>query len=308
MISKAFSGRNYYGLLFVASLVYALLTFFGPKGPNKYDLSDLEFGLIRMTIVIPVILIWIAAFYGAVRFKAYAERIKKSPDGKALVEISNGLIILAIALVVLSIVGTLRQVAINNGYEEIFFVLRGYLEIGFSLAAFSKIFSGSKKLVKIVDKSENPRQRQLPLIVFTAGASILYAFMVLNGQYRNSTPDPAAHSSYYLPDPLIVLTIIFPYVVIWFYGALAASNIWAYKEKTKGVIYKTALSKLVIGILAVTLFSIAIHMLTAAATSLSSLSLGAILLLIYVILIFYAVGYLYIAVGSKQLERIEKVK
>lgn len=299
---------KYYSILALAIVLYATLTLFGPKAPNKYDLSDGELILIRLTVIVPIVLIWIAAFYGAVRFKAYAESIKSRPDGKALTGVADAIMILAIGLVVTSLLGTLRQFAINNDYEVIYSIVRNYVAVAFPLIAFYKLFTASRGLVKLTDKPSGTSNDSALAFLATAGVSIAYTAMLLQYPYRNDTPDPQTYCSYFLPDALIVLTIIVPYVLSWFLGILAAVNIAAYSRHAKGLIYKKALSNLVKGIVAVTIFSVFLQLLDSVADSVASLSLAKILALVYVIIIGWAVGYLLIASGAKKLTKIEEVK
>jgi hypothetical protein len=306
MKRKLFQRRMYYVIFATCAALYIALTLFGPRGPNTFNLSGGQIKLIQLTFVIPILLIWAAAIYGAFQFRAYAESIKKSPDGQALMKVSQGLLILAFGLIVTSLFGTLRQTMLNLGNDAVFSIISRYLAVIFALLAFYFLFQGSNKLREIKHIANPSGLSRLIALGVLILVSIVYVYALLNTPYRNSTPNPQLYRSYYLPDWLIVVSIIAPYILSWVWGVLAAVNIWSYKVHSKGTIYRRALTNLVLGILAITFFSILLQLFTTLATSLENLGLRSILILIYVIIFLYAIGFLYIASGAKKLAKIEE--
>src|SRR5690242_12023461 len=65
---------------------------------QRLELSDLQYRLISLSVLIPLVLIWFAAFYGYAKLRAYTNLIKDSPDGKYVACITTGLMVLAIGL------------------------------------------------------------------------------------------------------------------------------------------------------------------------------------------------------------------
>lgn len=307
MIKLYSQHRNYYVFLGICSLVYLGLTVFGPVAPGFHNLSHLQITIIRLTIAVPVLMVWLAAFLGAVGFKSYADIIRKSPDGKALTEVSNGLLLLALSIVVTTLVGAFRQIMTENGYARPFAISSNYIILSFTLLAFYKLYRGSELLKYLHPIKKIPASLKSSAIIIMLALYSLYVYSALHNPYRNSTPDPAHYRSNYLPDWLITTTIILPYIVSWTLGIIAAYNLWNYQKHTNGTIYKAALTNLVTGLLGVTFFSIFLQILTTALISLQNTSLGRLLLLVYIIILLYAVGFLYIAKGAKKLARIEEV-
>jgi hypothetical protein len=136
---------------------------------------------------------------------------------------------------------------------------------------------------------------------------IVYLRVLLGYPYNNSTPDPAKYSSFYLPDWLIVSTLALPYLIGWGLGIKAAMNIVAYRRYVKGIIYKAALNRFVLGIFLVIGFAIILQLLVAFSTYFARASLSSILLVVYLIILLYSLGFLVIASGSKKLKAIERV-
>ncbi len=72
-----------------------------PSAMERYGLTEASIRIISLSVALPYIVIWAAAFYGFIRFKQYTDLIQDSPDGKPLATIANGLMILAFSFLFL---------------------------------------------------------------------------------------------------------------------------------------------------------------------------------------------------------------
>lgn len=301
--------KRYYWILAIGVVSYLLLTYFAPIRMGRFELSVTQIRLIQVSFVIPIITIWFAAFYGAIKFKHYSHSIIKSPDGKALNQVSNGLLLLATSLIIGSLFSSLRSYIEITDVDslKLFTIINNYLQIGLPLMAFLVMFGGSQKLLDLINL-KRPKASSAALVL--AGSILvvaLYALFFLNNEYRNATPDPARYASYYLPDLALMLTVWTPIVIYWGVSLFVVLDLRAYVQLVKGTIYKEAMSRLVRGIIAVTLFSVSLQFLSTAGSIFANIGLEALLGIIYLILIAYAAGYLYIASGAKKLTKIEEV-
>lgn len=300
---------KYYVALAISSLVYLYLTYAAPLGPNVYNISTTETRLLQLTLVVPILIIWVLATYGVANFKYYSNMIHESPDGKALDTVSNGLTVLVGGTIVQSLFAGLRPWYTTNhiiGFTHINLLLT----ISFPLVAFYLVWAGSAALMRLARQDHfTPQSYLAPIVTFTFLSS-LYTWAILSNPYRNTTPDVTKFASYFMSDPYIVLLVIVPIVTTWLLGVLAATSVRNYHQSAKGSLYKQAMAKLAYGLFSVVLFSILIQFFTALGPSLhlSSASLKAILIIIYVILVLYAVGYAFIASGAKRLSKIEEVQ
>jgi len=305
--SKFITG--YYIFLLATSVLYIFLTLLAPLGPNRFNLTPYRTHQLQLSIALPVILIWAIAVYGAAKFAAYSYSIKKYRDGNAMKNISAGVSVLVLSSVFNSCLGALRPWAARCGWIEWYTVLTNYMAIVFPLFAFYLIHKGSRQLLSLIkkEKSQSNIRRWvviIPLFLF----SVLYVIALFHYRYRNSTPDPYAYSSFYLPDAAILVTIAVPYIVAWGLGLWSCLNIYEYRKKVNGSIYRTALNRLALGVFAVIIFSMMMQFLVAFSTYFASYGLGSILLLVYLIILLYALGYIVIASGVKNLLMIEDVK
>jgi len=119
-------------------------------------------------------------------------------------------------------------------------------------------------------------------------------------------PGVAPDKSFYLPDWVIVFTLAVPYTFIWCVGFNAVYQLREYKNGVKGTIYKRAFENLSKGFGVIILLSITIQFITTLAAQLSRLNLTPLLLVVYLLILLYAVGYGLVARGSNKLRGIEE--
>jgi hypothetical protein len=301
--------RHYYYLAPIAlSVVYIVASLLAPLGPNRFNITPAKTHVIQLTILLPVVLIWAAAVYGAVKFYSYTQSIRRDKDGKALGKIAVGLILLVGAIMINGAVGVLRPWALKDGWLSAYTIFINYLSVALPLIAYAYMYSGSAKLRALTKKRTLSLSGTVIVSVFLILIAVLYAAVLLNYNYRSTTPDPNRYNSFYMSDPLILLTLALPYLIGWWLGIKAALNLNNYRTNVQGIIYKNALFRLVVGILVVIFFYIIVQMLVAFSTYIAEASLGSILLLVYILILMYAIGFLFIASGAKKLSAIEKVK
>lgn len=297
--------RIYYAALLVWSIIYVAGTILAPLAPNHFNITPEQTHLLQVSLAIPVVLIWLAAVYGAERFKSYAQCIKSDRDGKAMNQVANGLNILVIAVLSNGISAIIRPWAYHDGWLRAFTIIFNYVQVALPLIALYVMYRGSVRLRAIAKSRENLRS-WLPIIGLAVVIAAIYFAILLSYQYRSHTPDPNEFSSFYLPDPLLVLTVALPNVVAWTLGFKAASNIIIYQRRVQGVIYRNALFRFATGIIIIIAFAVLLQLLIGLSAHLAKAGLGSILFLLYVIILIYSIGFLIVASGTKRLNAIEK--
>lgn len=306
------SNKKIYMFLGVAIILYAGIVFGTPTDPEilgRYNMSALQARLINMSIVLPFAVIWFLAFYGYIAFRDYARVIRKSHDGRAFTLIARGLAILATGLPLVSILSSLTRL-VNQDRPEFIpttTVLIHYANIAVSIFAFWYIHKGAQKLLSATKEQPHGREWSLLLGGFVMLA-LTYIYLVLTNPARNSnSPSFSGQSIFYLPDWLIVVTIIMPYMYIWYVGLVSGFYINFYQKKVGGVIYKAAFRFLALGLIGVIVSSIMRQYITATSNLLADLRLAPLLMLVYSLLIAIAIGFVLIAIGARKLKHIEEV-
>jgi hypothetical protein len=283
--------------------LYIAVAFTTPTDPQvleRYHLTQTGVRLLNLTVVGPLAAIWSAAFYGYAKIRNYAASLTGSAEENAFRLLSNGMFVSVMSLPVAAIIGAILSfVALRHSdlLPETT-IARNYLNLGFALVTFYLIGGGAELLVHRVQKRHNTMERQAWTIAFIVIAS-LFTWLV-------TSHHPSGHDrTYYLPDWLTVLTIVVPYLYVWYRGFRAAACIYFYQRKVKGLLYKQALSFVSIGVAAVIATSVLIQFLTVFGERLQRLRLTPILMLVYLLVALYAVGYGLIAKGAKRLKTIE---
>lgn len=279
-----------------------------PAAMAKYDLTASEIRLLSFTILIPYAVIWAVAFYGFIRFKQYSELIKDTPDGRPLNTIADGHMILALYLPIITLAGSLVNYLARTspGSVPAAVILRNYLNVAIALLGFLIIIRGARALTGILKKKPPFVRNKLLLAVYLA-AAVLYCYITLTSPIRQVPGGISQRATYYLPDWLIVTTIIVPHLISWYLGLRAASYVSYYKDHISGRIYKPFLSYLVAGIHWVIFSLVSLQIFAGLSNSIATWNLRPLLILIYILLVFISVGYVYIALGASKLKRIEEV-
>ncbi len=302
--------KFFYLLTISIWVIYVILSLNAPApASNPYNLSAHTTFILRWTIFVPLLLIWITAVYGAVNLYQYATLVKHTKDGGGMYPMSLGINLIVLHLFLSSLIGVIRSYLINQPAAiEYLTVLSNALYVIFYLAAFMLLYYGSKKLLG--SYKESTPSINLIAIAFFILMIVMYFYLesIFNNPNRLMGSGPGINASYFLPDSLIVLTIIIPSFVTWVAGILTIGNLNSVGYKAIGVIYKKTISNLTYGVFFVITCSIFIQGITSVGSArLLQIGFSGILILIYLLLVFMALGFVLIARGSRKLSQIESI-
>lgn len=298
------------------TIAYISITLLLPPDPvslARYNVSAWQLRLIGLSVSIPLAGIWFAAFYGYAKFKEYALTIKGTKDAHGLSIISDGLKILAFGLPLSSLISTTMSFFSRNPsltetspLAPVAVITNVYVALIIAVLAYITLRKGSTELIKVNNFTVTTSDKTKNTIFFVI-ATIVYVFLVFLNPNRQVPSAPGFRATFYLPDWLIVLTIMLPYLYAWYSGFVASMNIVTYKKNTTGTIYKKALSGLSLGISTVIAVTIALQFFGTIGGAISKLNLSSILILVYVLLLAISAGYIIIARSAKKLTKIETV-
>lgn len=298
------------GLFLIFSAVYLLNVVLTPPDKitlEKYNISSGQLIALLLTITIPYVIIWFIALGGYLRFKHYTDHIKASRDGTAFDIISRGILLLTLWLPFSALVGAFTGYYTNHHPSATAAMVRldNYANLLLLLPAFLLINRGAAKLLTLIRKPihQLPQTWMMVYIVFSA----VYVFLALHDPARQVPTRDVLEATYYLPDWATLTTLVIPRLIMWFLGIQAVYYLYSYATKVKGSLYKLALVNLARGIGVVVGATIILRGFQSLSTQLNHLNLGALLLIIYILLLIICVGYYLIAKGAKRLRQIEEI-
>jgi hypothetical protein len=295
--------RAMFLLLAVLIATYTAITLLSPPDPKileQYSLSVFQIRLLLLTIIFPLACIWTIGFVGFTRVANYSAVICKSKEAPAFRNLTYGLAVLAFGSPILSIANSLLDNlgTRNPSLHGFSTIVINYLQLVFALVAYYLLYMGARELKKLAGK-EFPRRKYLIIAGGVLLLAIVYCFFALTDPEHND-------SIYFLPDWLVVASIVLPYVYSWYLGLRTAVYIHFYQAKQGGILYRQAFSYMAIGIGIVVTSSIFTQLITAIGFA-TELNLRPLLVIVYALLAFIATGYVLIAVGANKLRRIEEV-
>lgn len=291
-------------MLVVGYILLTLVTPIDAATTARYHLSEMQVRMIGLTISVPLALIWLVALYGYTRFKTYAETIAKEKEGKAFSEIAKGIMVLALSLPLTSIISSLlRQLALAQpDMATAVSIGRTYLPIIFQIIAFMYLANGAAKLLDTL-RPKFSRKPYSPAIVLAFISFISLFTYVIVARPLGGTVE----ANYAMPAWAVVLTVVIPLIFAWYHGAIAIHQLYIYRKKVMGSLYQHMLTDLVAGLAMIAGIAIMVQILASISESLSKLNFTPILMMVYILLALYAVGYGLLAKGARRLKKIEEV-
>lgn len=285
---------------------YVAVALFGPIDPatlSKYSLTLGGARLLTLSIVVPIVAIWMSALYGLLRFREYAKVVEDTKEGKAFKYIALGITLLAFSLPVAGMVSsTLGAIAVRNpGFLVGSIIIKNYINLILPACGLLLLNKGSNELLSTLKRNKAPAWPpfSLPAVIVL---SSFYTWCITTRAF-GFTGD----AGYYLPNWLILATLAVPYLYVWCRGLLSAYRLFVYRRNIRGQVYKNSLTALARGVTTIIVLSILTQLITTISARLSRLNLTPILLIIYVLVALNAVGYGLLAYGAKKLKQIEEV-
>ncbi len=303
---------RYYGLVFAAWAVYILLTLAAPSAQNSQPqrFSSTAILFLRITLLAPYMLTWLVAVIGWFNFNQFAfdTQRKRAPNHAAFRLISRGLGLLIFDLIGIPMISVARSVwAENEQVAASLTIVSNYLHIVVPLIAFSFLYAGSRKLALSGRYASGLRSNMLPSLLATSLFTTLLSLAVFGNTSRQMAPEAGRFATYYVSDPLIIITIILPLAITWLLGLQAALNTERYAHSLLQPLWRRAIIHFFHGLLAIVSSSIILQAITAfGSEQLQQVNLALILAVIYLFIIIQAVGYLFIKKSAKQLSHLIK--
>jgi hypothetical protein len=300
------SGLRWCALL---TLVYALAVLLLPANTataSAYDLSSASYRIILLSIMLPSFIVWFTAFIGYGTLQRYAQSIKGTAEAPYFTQLADGAKWLAWSLPVAALTSIVLNSMGNRfpDFHDTGIILVNYISLILPLIAFFKIGHAVRNLISEKGLEFSIFNARIISILFTI-AGMLYCYLTLRN--FESTSLLSTNNPYFLPVWLMVLTVIVPYLYMWFIGILAAYQLFIYSKNMQGILYRRALLYVACGLAAVIISSIAIQYLNTVIPRVGHLMIDHRLMLNILFRILAGTGFILLAIGATRLKKIEEV-
>lgn len=321
-----FFRSNYFYWLIILWGAYAVINLFAPidtVGAAKYDISNFESYVLRISFQIPIFLIWLAVFFGSFHISRYFKKISNislqttnnsSDEVKGFRYLSFALHVLLSSLVISSYIAipsvyTTRASADYLDVKMWTTLITQYSSIILTFTYFCLFLLAAKHFFNLISINKDVAVKKSLAIIAVLLFSVYYVYTVFTNPDRVApTSNPAEILPvYYVSDFWIFLTIVVPYITIWIIGVISVIYFNHFAKYVDGIIYRKAFSLLGRGVSSVILLSMFLQMLSQFGGFFAGTSLGILLAVIYLLLIFIAVSYALIAKGAEELSKLENI-
>jgi hypothetical protein len=275
---------------------------------ERYNVSVEYLRAIQVVLALPLLFIYAAVAFAAVTFVVYSYRISSSKEGSGYSDLSTGLMLTVGSFVLSGLFGVVAYNYIDTPSETTFTIVRNYANLLIGLGIYFYFYIGSAKLISTLKNvsSKLVRNQQIAQFAVLVFGSI-YTYFVFQNPYRTVSSNPDITPVYGLPDALILVTIIIPYLFSWLLGATATVNLFYYSKNVVGIIYKKIFEKLAKGFVLIITLTISLQIVSQFSDYWAQIGLNSILGVIGIIFAVLIVAYLQFGSAAKKLDKIETV-
>jgi len=290
---------RWFVLLSIVAIVLALGLPPDHSTLQQLHISSATYRVAIAALLIPYALIWYAGFYAFAKLQEYSSPLKGAKDGEAFRKLTVGMGTLAFALVVPTIISlVLTSIASHNAsFKTASIIISNYLGLFPGMVAFLILLNGSRELLRTTKGGATKLDIRWHAPWFLL-LTVTFSYLTIKNKYE--------FHPYHLPLILLITTFIVPYLYGWLVGLLSAYDLHLYAKTVSGALYRKGISQFAHGIFIGVIGSIAIQFVNITIAQRYDKSVGAIVLLDYLLLLIVGWGLLLIALGTKKLALIEK--
>ncbi len=283
--------------------VYCGVTLLTPHNPavEKYHLSAVALNFLLISVTLPYLTCWLFGVYGWLHLRDFTHEQPRGAERDGFTKITFGLLALLADLTVPTLVRAVYTYIGHDPRSASWNIFSNYMGIFFPLLAFLLMFLGSLQIVSPITPKITRLAKATTVFFPVSLFSVFYLFMIFANHARQTSMDPAVAPTYFLPDSMIIATIILPVIATWFFGLLLVLNLEHYSHYSK-TINRPGLVSFYNGIIIIVAVTILTQVIASLGSSrLANLNLGAVLTIIYVFLALLTLGFGLIAHGAKKL-------
>jgi hypothetical protein len=305
-LTKRFKLTIYTGMIGLWVLTTALsLSQDISESVERYETTVSSIRAIQVSIALPILFIYLALSFAAVTFAIYAHRITQSKEGGGYKDLASGLMLTIVGFIISALLNAFSVANEELASETSFIIVGNYASILVSIAIYWFFWRGSNKLLSTLKSVKGLAKKVMTGRVFILLASVIYTYLVFQNPYRTVSSDELIKPVFSLPDILIFLTIIIPYVVTWLLAITATVNIGYYAKNVQGIIFKRLFKNIANGFALIVGLSISLQIIGQFSSFWAGSGLNIILGVISVIFIALVAAYAQFGLAAKKLDRLE---
>ncbi len=290
-------------------IIYILLLWVLPK--QSRDIlgqveNELNYKLILFLVAIPIMSVWLIAFWGYSQLYIFSNKIKNSSEGEYYNGLSKGIAWLAWSLPVTAIINQiLRYIEdYHTHHQSTYIIIGNYINLLLPLISFCII--GYYSNIFFYKKKIGLSQIWLRvLIVFYIIAGVIYCSLMLNK--LNLVSLSSSKNIFYLPAWILVLTVLVPYIFGWYLGLSSSIKLIEYSSNMAGVIYRKYLTLLAIGLITVITGFFSVQFLSTLYPVRGTFDVSLVHMLNIVFKVVIGIGFIILAYGANKLKQIEEI-
>jgi|GEM_PF-5192607 len=289
-------------LLFVAIGAYLYLRFTAPPQPTApgFEVLDSWRTVINVTITLPFLLAWGFGAFAVLYLMTASRRTPDEASQRMFRLLGYGVFALVLGSWITSLIS---QIGVNfvpdePRLEAMVTIARNYAYMLSPLAGFIFIYLASKTRRAREDRG---KQNWPPAVLLVSILGALWTAIIFTNESRQVSALAFGEPSYYINDPLIVLTLITPTLIAWVLGIAAALN-FSDLESGGTLADRQAFSRIVHGLLLAVFNSMILNgLLSAGSERLLAGSVAFLLAIVYVFVLLAVFSYWMICSGARKL-------
>lgn len=256
---------------------------------------------------IPLLLIWATAFYSLNKLQAYIVYLQLSPEEAGFKGLAKGCkwLVWGLPLTAILNIGLVRL----SEYGDVGLInearfISTYASLLLLIVAFSYMSKGTSLLMQKYTKKHTHTSvlalKQLILSLLGIG----YSYLIISNLDELNLL--SSENRYSIPVWALILSLVIPYLYVWFLGILTATDIMRFAHKTPGIIYRKGLHLLASGLILVVLSLMSVQYLKALIPYSGSSQVFPYAATIIVYSLCWA-GFMMIAGGARKMQKVEEV-
>ncbi|HTK59622.1 MAG TPA: hypothetical protein VL283_00280, partial [Candidatus Baltobacteraceae bacterium] len=212
-------------LLFLAIGSYLYLRFTAPPTPTApgFELFEPWKTIVNVTITVPFLLAWGFGAFAVLYLMTASRRTPDEASQRMFRLLGYGVFALAAGSWITSMISQIGADFAPNEprIKAAITIARNYAYMLSPLAGFIFIYLASKMRRAREDRA---KQNWPPAVLLISILGALWTAIIFTNESRQVAPAAFGEPSFYINDPLIVLTLITPTLIAWFLGIAAALN------------------------------------------------------------------------------------